>query len=51
MSTPTINSAPNSAVSQTPPAKTSVKAGLLDPKTEWQKAFTDRFVKDLKIAF
>jgi K+-transporting ATPase ATPase B chain len=32
MSTPTINSAPNSAVSQTPPAKTSVKAGLLDPK-------------------
>jgi len=28
-----------------------VASGLLDPKTEWQKAFTDRFVKDLKIAF
>jgi len=28
-----------------------VAAGLLDPKTEWQKAFTDRFVKDLKISF
>ena len=28
-----------------------VAANLLDPKTEWQKAFTDRFVKDLKIGF
>jgi NitT/TauT family transport system substrate-binding protein len=28
-----------------------VAAKLLDPKTEWQKAFTDRFVKDLKISF
>ena len=28
-----------------------VAANLLDPKTEWQKAFTDRFVKDLKVAF
>ncbi|WP_249122844.1 MULTISPECIES: ABC transporter substrate-binding protein [unclassified Bradyrhizobium] len=28
-----------------------VAAGLLDAKTDWQKAFTDRFVKDLKIAF
>jgi NitT/TauT family transport system substrate-binding protein len=28
-----------------------VAAGLLDPKTEWQKAFTDRFVRDLKILF
>ncbi|GLR84599.1 ABC transporter substrate-binding protein [Bradyrhizobium iriomotense] len=28
-----------------------VAANLLDPNTEWQKAFTDRFVKDLKIGF
>ena len=28
-----------------------VAANLLDPNTEWQKAFTDRFVKDLKVAF
>ncbi|QOZ46289.1 ABC transporter substrate-binding protein [Bradyrhizobium sp. CCBAU 53340] len=28
-----------------------VAANLLDPETEWQKAFTDRFVKDLKIGF
>jgi NitT/TauT family transport system substrate-binding protein len=26
-----------------------VAAGLLDPKTDWKKAFDDRFVKDLKI--
>ena len=26
-----------------------VAGGLLDPKTDWHKAFTDRFVKDLKI--
>jgi NitT/TauT family transport system substrate-binding protein len=26
-----------------------VSAGLLDPKTDWQKAFDTRFVKDLKI--
>ena len=28
-----------------------VAADLLDPKIEWQKAFTDRFVKDLKVTF
>jgi NitT/TauT family transport system substrate-binding protein len=28
-----------------------VDAGLLDPKTEWQKAFTDRFIKDLKLSY
>ena len=26
-----------------------VAGGLLDPKTDWHKAFDDRFVKDLKI--
>jgi NitT/TauT family transport system substrate-binding protein len=26
-----------------------VAAGLLDPKTDWKKAFDDRFVKDLKV--
>ena len=26
-----------------------VAGGLLDPKTDWKKAFDDRFVKDLKI--
>jgi NitT/TauT family transport system substrate-binding protein len=26
-----------------------VAAGLLDPKTDWQKGFDARFVKDLKI--
>jgi NitT/TauT family transport system substrate-binding protein len=26
-----------------------VAAGLLDPKTDWQKAFDTRFVKDLKV--
>jgi NitT/TauT family transport system substrate-binding protein len=27
-----------------------VKSGLLTPETEWKKAFTTQFVKDLKIA-
>lgn len=28
-----------------------VEAGILDAKVDWQKAFTDQFVKDLKITF
>jgi NitT/TauT family transport system substrate-binding protein len=27
-----------------------VKSGLLAPETDWKKAFTTQFVKDLKIA-